>query len=369
MAARKRATANPVESKPASTKEVTEDVIKTDNDMSFQEKIEYIDQEIRKLHVFCVNSGYSSSQIERFVDPFTQSIKSVNRERWTRRAIRLAIFVVVAAALFYIDPVYKLMCVVGKKSAISVLPVWDWTKIYHSSCLVDNPLYTGGQLTSEDCEMCESLTGIERVSSLEKEDILDLYLKRDHPVIVEDGTRGWLTPDEYSIAKIAEAYQLSRVLREHSSCGFSSNLRQQYKEHRKLLNKAAKGEVSNYFAHWENCFPDAAKAFRYLYKRPYFLPPTVEIGINNHVFIASNYTGKVPKRIDMSQSMLVLAQVKGSMQVTVRPRDPCNTVCESMTETLKEGEIFVATDLLWSLEYIPYAKDESISIGLGGSFD
>lgn len=120
MAARKRATANPVESKPAFTKEVTEDVIKTDNDMSFQEKIEYIDQEIRKLHVFCVNSGYSSSQIERFVDPFTQSIKSVNRERWTRRAIRLAIFVVVAAALFYIDPVYKLMCVVGKKSAISV---------------------------------------------------------------------------------------------------------------------------------------------------------------------------------------------------------------------------------------------------------
>ncbi|XP_046558064.1 uncharacterized protein LOC124267194 [Haliotis rubra] len=367
MAARRRATANPVETKP--TKEVTEGVTKTDNDMSFQEKIEYIDQEIRKLHVFCVNSGYSSTQIEGFVDPFTQSMKSVNRERWTRRAIRLAIFVAVAAALFYIDPVYKLICVVGKKSAISVLPVWDWTKIYHSSCLVENPYYSGGQLTTEDCELCESLTGIERVRSLSQDDILDMYLKRDLPVIVEDGTKGWIPSDEYSIAKIAQAYQLSQVLREHSSCSFNSNLRQQYKEHRKLLNKAAKGEITNYFAHWENCFADAAKAFRYLYKRPYFLPPTVEIGISNFVFIASNYTGKVPKKIDMAQSMVVLAQVKGTMQVTVRPREPCNTVCESMKETLSEGEIFVVTDMLWSLEYVPHAKDESITIGLGGSFD
>ncbi|XP_012946333.1 uncharacterized protein LOC106013950, partial [Aplysia californica] len=111
--------------------------------MTLQEKLDLIDEEIRKLHLFCTKSGYSSRQIERFAHPFfARDVHDMapsiwpSGKAWKRRIVSLSTVVIAAALLFRFDPAYQLVCAVSKKGAIEVLPVWDWTQIYDSRCWV-----------------------------------------------------------------------------------------------------------------------------------------------------------------------------------------------------------------------------------------
>ena len=47
----------------------------------------------------------------------------------------------------------------------------------------------------------------------------------------------------------------------------------------------------------ENCEKKAAKVIRQFYKRPYFVPPMVELGEANWIFIARDFKAKRPKLV------------------------------------------------------------------------
>ncbi|XP_041353751.1 uncharacterized protein LOC121371720 [Gigantopelta aegis] len=347
-----------------------EDTTVTDEQkqFSFEEKLEYIDREIRKLHVFCVNAGYSPGQIDKLAAVFHKNEK-VKKEKWNRRFLWIAVFVAVTATLFYVDPVYRIMSSVTRKTAISILPVWDWTRLWNQNCLIDNPLYTANQLTTDDCQICEGLHEIKRLRNISAEEIVHKYLRRDIPVIVEDGTRDWPHEDLYSITALEEAFNTHPVLRQYASCSFTSNIRVKYGNHRHLIQLAANNEIKEYFAHWENCFAEAGKAFRTFYKRPYFFPRTVELAMSNWLLLSSNYTGRMAKKIQIGQPMMALAQVSGKVEVFVQPLEPCERICSKLAMVLRAGEILVTTDFLWSLNYLPIGANYSVTIGIGGSFD
>ncbi len=47
----------------------------------------------------------------------------------------------------------------------------------------------------------------------------------------------------------------------------------------------------------ENCEKSAAKTLRQFYQRPYFIPPMVEMGETNWLFVAYKYKGKNNKPV------------------------------------------------------------------------
>ncbi|KAK6999461.1 Dat protein, partial [Biomphalaria glabrata] len=93
--------------------------------MTLQEKLDFIDGEIRKIHVFCTKSGYSATQIEQFAKPFFEkennSICStiwVSGKAWKRRVVALITMVVATVFLFRYDPAYQLASALSKQGAI-----------------------------------------------------------------------------------------------------------------------------------------------------------------------------------------------------------------------------------------------------------
>lgn len=88
--------------------------------MGLEEKLDYIDREIRKLRMFCVNAGYSSAQIELFAKPFLQEKTRSTRKLWITRGLKVLVVLIAAFALFCIDPANRLILAVGRRGQISV---------------------------------------------------------------------------------------------------------------------------------------------------------------------------------------------------------------------------------------------------------
>lgn len=88
--------------------------------MSLDEKMDYLDREIRLLHKFCLDSGYNPKQIEKSAEPFISTCKSTSRRKWMQRLMGLSILVAVFSALMYYDPAYRLVLATGRKATIKV---------------------------------------------------------------------------------------------------------------------------------------------------------------------------------------------------------------------------------------------------------
>ncbi|RUS90255.1 hypothetical protein EGW08_001944 [Elysia chlorotica] len=346
--------------------------------MTVQEKLDFIDDEIKKIYVFCAKSGYSSCQVENFARPFFQRNVHhlgnsiwVSGKAWKRRAVALTTVLVATFLLFRFDPAYRLACALSKQSAIQILPVWDWTQLYSSRCWLQNPLYQGSPgLQLSDCEICEGVDFVARANDLDPDQLVTWYISRDAPLIVEDGTRAWASRDNFStLASFAKMFVTDPVLSRYRSCQFATNLRQKDMDHVDLLEKLAQGRMDRFYAQWENCNAWAYKAFRRVFQRPYFLPSTIGLASSSWVFLSANYSGKMFKPVQVQHDLVIFMQVRGSSRVRLEPWQPCTSVCSTFHETLSEGNVLVATDFLWKIDYIPSNNAENIAIAIGGSFD
>ncbi|KAK3093187.1 hypothetical protein FSP39_012402 [Pinctada imbricata] len=314
--------------------------------MSLDEKIQLIEEELRLLHKFCKESGFTPRQIEASAAPFLK--KSGGSEPasggWRGRRVKplivLSVAVAVFACLMYIDPVYRTVHLTSRLAAIKLLPLWDWTKINDWECLIDNPLYEGVQLTKEDCEVCRDLTEVDRIVDMNKTEFIDGFLKSENPVLVEDGLRNWpekLT--ELTISELSKVYQSHPVLQHFEPCNFNQLTNHASMPLKVLLQKAQYKQMSWYLVHWENCIKEASKAFREFYRRPYFLPQIVEISDTNWVFIAKGDKQQY-EELPIPNSLVILMQIKGQLSVRLTPRDPCRKVCHVLDITVNQGEVF-----------------------------
>ena len=252
---------------------------------------------------------------------------------------------------------------------LQILPYWDWTKYYDNDCLIENPFYEANQLTEEDCMDCQNLNTIQRKSNVSQSEMAEDYLKGDIPVIITDAMMDWPAAQSFTIQQLYDLYTQHQSLKKSVACMFSTNVRLKAGKARELLAQASRGEIGNWYAHWENCDKAAGKAIRQLYKRPYFVPPMVEMAESNWLFVAASYKGKKYKPADLAISMMLFAQVRGDTKVMLTPRDPCSETCSTLYGTVHEGEILVATDLMWLLDYQPLSAEQTISIGFGGDFN
>lgn len=344
-------------------------VTEAEKKLSIAEKLELLENEFCLLRDMCLQSGYSGDQIQSAASPFLASIKKAKRKNWTRRALHCFLSLLLAYTLFSYDPVYRLLSAYGRKTSIHLLPLWDWTTMYDRECLVVNPYFKGQELKEEDCEVCESFDTIPRVKNINSSDVVEKFLNHDKPFIVTDGIEPESLSENFTIKYLDQLYRTHPVLRMYSPCSFRSNLRTKFEEQKIFLKKAAAGDISSYYAHWENCFISAAKVLREHYTRPAFLPPVVQMDNTNWVYISSGFKGKTYKPIDMITPLVILAQIKGEINFILQPREPCSGLCSELTGTLHQGEILLVVSFLWDLEYLPSSELENISIGMGATYD
>ena len=72
-----------------------------ENKMTFQEKIDYIDHEIRLLHQFCLQTGYSPQKINEFAEPFMNELNKTKRESYNRLLIIVSLIALFSGILGY----------------------------------------------------------------------------------------------------------------------------------------------------------------------------------------------------------------------------------------------------------------------------
>ncbi|KAL5008277.1 hypothetical protein ScPMuIL_013858 [Solemya velum] len=334
-----------------------------------------LDREIRMLHEFCLKSGYSGEQIELLAKPFyTKAANNPPSSSCPSRTTTILLIscavlltITLTASIIYHEPVYKLLLSYGRIASIKVLPLWDWTYFY-DECFVDNPFFRSRFLTEQDCEVCDGIHEVKYVKNVSTQEISDGVFKQDFAIIVEDGMRDWPNNGRVDLSYLEELYHQNQALRECMACMFSSNVRLGFPNHHKLLKLALNGQIIQYYAHWQNCLKQASKAFRQVYRRPYFLPQVVELADSNWVFVSSDFRGEKPKEVPIDLPLIMLAQFKGQLKLFMKPNPPCSNLCKEMSGVLKEGQIILLPGEMWSLEYLPDG-DENIAVGVGGTFD
>lgn len=91
-----------------------------EKEMSFKEKLEYFDREIRLLHQFCINSGYSKEQIQQSAEPFLRATNSLAWQKTKKKMIYFGVIIAVLAALYHLNPAFKFIAAICRITAIKV---------------------------------------------------------------------------------------------------------------------------------------------------------------------------------------------------------------------------------------------------------
>ena len=94
--------------------ELSSHATEEEKNLSFKEKINLIDNEIRQLYEFCLKAGYTQPQIEECAQPLLAIQSREKRVKWFWRLCSFALFVGFVAFLFAYDPTYRQICIYGK---------------------------------------------------------------------------------------------------------------------------------------------------------------------------------------------------------------------------------------------------------------
>ncbi|XP_042237815.1 uncharacterized protein LOC121876610 [Homarus americanus] len=336
-----------------------------------EQTMDLLNEEIMTLYELLERQGLNKSEWEAVTQPL---VEAVNRAQLRKKAAKLAkcvgfllVFLLVLYLLLQIPWVQKLATVLFRHSLLLLLPKWDWSRIYYSDCFITNPYYVSRALTEDDCNVCESLDKVDRLTNVSSHVVSEDYLKNDIPFIVTDAMDDWpvMNTEQFWFDNITEMY-LSEELRTIYPCELTSNLRLRPDDLRTFLKKIHNPDIHRWYGHWENCNKKAAKALRQIYRRPYFIPHMVDLSDSNWVIISSDFKGKVYKEIDFQTELLWVGQVRGWSRIRLVPREPCDHFCPELLETITEGQMMLVTNLLWKFEYIPGEHTDNLAVAVGG---
>ncbi|OXA56226.1 hypothetical protein Fcan01_08941 [Folsomia candida] len=250
---------------------------------------------------------------------------------------------------------------VVRMALIKILPYWNWTDMYYTRCMVRNPFFEAPNLNLDDCNLCESLDEIARMANVSQTLVNEEFIRREKPFIITDGMDDWdiMMTDQFWFDNITEIY-----LRQANFqvCNVNTNLRISNGDFTRLLKRLYNPRTQGWFIHWENCQKDMAKSVRQYYRRPYFISDSLDFTGSNWVLMSSDFNGRVYKKIEGTDSLMLLHQVRGSNHVRISPREACRGHCPELLGTLNEGEILVVTNLVWILEYIPGEFGDNLAL-------
>ncbi|CAC5404781.1 unnamed protein product [Mytilus coruscus] len=337
--------------------------------MSLQDKLDYVDHEIRLLHQFCKQTGYSAHKINEFAEPFVVECKKGQRKYSFRILSLMTCIVVLFGIVSYALVSHPFGQALIRITAIQFYPLYEWMQIHNNDCLVKNPLFVDQYLTEEDCQLCSDITDVKRISDLTEVQFVAEFMKTGQHVIVKDGMRDWLeSMTSLTIGKIKDIYQKDPAFFDSEPCDLSTNL--PYQDVDEFMEEEHKIK-QGYYISWTNCVKQTAKAMRRFYKRPYFLPSSVEMFEQNFIYFSKKYKHKEIVEFKTETAIIILLQLKGRSTFNLFPEDLCNTSCIPIQDTLNEGQILIAmnTHKVWTLDIQGTDGEENIAIGIEGNFN
>lgn len=336
------------------------------------DSLKLIDEEIHNLYDYCIKNGMSEEEILKAAAPLLRSIQWEKLKKRFFLGIAFIIFIGIFIGLLFYDPIFRMICMLGRLFLIKILPFWDWTYLYRSTCFLSNPYYVVPGLQESDCQVCEDLFEIDVMNFTTSEIVMEKYLKNDIPLIVSNATEGWpINENNFDVNNITKMYLEELETNDNEVCMFQTNLK--IDNHINFLETIASHNniLNRWYAHWENCGRTTEKAVRKFYIHPYFLPLALEMREPSWILLSHNFRGRIYKMINFSPDtkIVFLVQIKGFNYIRLKAKDPCSKSCEVLQEVLNEEEILMFTTELWQLEYLPGEETENIALAIGGYFE
>ncbi|XP_054280611.1 uncharacterized protein LOC128998487 [Macrosteles quadrilineatus] len=337
---------------------------KRQKELEYCEKLRLMDAELMSFYQYCQQQGFTSAEMEVICAPLLQAVRRSTLRRVLRTSLFLLVLILAVYWLVTLPTVRLHLTAVARILMIKALPLWDWRPLFYESCLMNNPFYEGYRLSEDDCVSCEVLDHVDRLNKVSYNLVLDSYLNRDAPFIVTDAMDSWpvMRTDEFYFDNITQLYLRDEKLIETVPCILTTNLRTGSSDLLAFLKRIHSPSVDKWFVHWQNCDINAVKALRKFYQRPYFLSNSVSPAHFNWVLMSSDYNTYNYKKVELDSGLIMLAQLRGATVFKLIPHNPCNASCPELQGTLHEGEMLVFTNFLWTLEYYPGHRLDSVAI-------
>ncbi|KAG1709770.1 hypothetical protein GQR58_002853 [Nymphon striatum] len=318
-----------------------------------------IDNDINAAYEMCIKAGYSHEEAQKFAKPILEPVVRERRKRQLVLFLKsltkvVVIFAAILSLLYYIasndnsvnEKIATVFRLGNRAFLMQALFFWDWTPLYHSPCLINNPYFGGSALIKADCEECENFRQINHVTKLSPEKFTHNYFARYRPVIVEDATDKWpLMKETFNIEKVLEWYLEDDNVEE--VCKFNSSMTRN--SSREVLTEIVSGNATEFAVYWVNCNKNAVRYLRKYYSRPYFSSDAVEFTGNTWVVLSSKFKtkGYEHEKLEDVDMALFLVQARGYSNIRLTPKKP-----------------FLIPAKMWSLDYSFTDEVDNFLLGL-----
>lgn len=129
--------------------------------MSQREKFELINSEVRSFYEYCKEAGISDEEMDIICRPLTNAVRKASFKWWTRVFLFLIMVMAIGFTVSQTDTFQWHVSAVARTLLIKVLPIWDWTPLYHNKCLIEKsrpPNLDENIVSPADCIVCEAIS-------------------------------------------------------------------------------------------------------------------------------------------------------------------------------------------------------------------
>ncbi|XP_078482856.1 uncharacterized protein LOC100179218 [Ciona intestinalis] len=218
-----------------------------------------------------------------------------------------------------------------------------------------------------DCNDCKDVTEILYLKNMTQELFLEKYAHTMHPLVIQDGQKGWTASKTFSYEYFKTLYppgsEALRYAVRH--CQFFPYGSEMYSldEFVSMSQNRVEGNEDRWYIGWSNCEGFTANELRKHYTMPYFLPLELDHSKTDWMFIGLPGRG-ASMHIDFVPGGSWQAQLSGEKEWTFETPPECYGICTSkMMVRVKPGEIIVLDGNRWFHKTRILGNDLSIVIG------
>jgi hypothetical protein len=97
-----------------------------------------------------------------------------------------------------------------------------------------------------------------------------------------------------------------------------------------------------------------------LTRKPYFYPRNLQAPSSSWILMSENFANYTN---DLKMyGLIIVTQLKGTLRVTLKPKEACKELCRELSLSLFDGESLVFLSNLWTFSYEYLADNESFSL-------